>query len=276
VADRIGAGGMGEVYRARDETLGRDVAIKVLRAAPSDSGQGARFEREARALASLAHPNIVSIFELGTAQGLLYAVTELLEGDTLRRRMEKGPLSVPEATALSAQVLQGLAEAHARGIIHRDLKPENLFLTTRGELKVLDFGLASVRSAEPRTDPSTLATRLTRPGMMVGTSGYMSPEQARGDAVDGRTDVFSFGIVLYEMLAGRHPFLHPNPAETLTAILRDEPPPAPFLPAPLERLLARCLAKDPDERYATVAELEAALREATKRRGLLAAFWRRS
>jgi serine/threonine protein kinase len=174
----------------------------------------------------------------------------------------------PGQVQYAFQILSALGEAHTRGIVHRDLKPENLFLTTRGDLKVLDFGLAVVRP--PTTDKgiSSVETRLTAPGTMLGTCGYMSPEQIRGDDVDQRTDLFSFGIVLYEMLVGRHPFLRENAAETISAILRDPAPPVPWLPSGLERALTRCLAKDRDGRWATAGELEAGLKDASSRKGL--------
>jgi pimeloyl-ACP methyl ester carboxylesterase/tRNA A-37 threonylcarbamoyl transferase component Bud32 len=268
IESRIGAGGMGEVYRAHDDTLSRDVAIKILRTATSDSDLGARFEREARALAALSHPNIVAIYELGTERGLVYAVTELLVGRSLREVLDQGPLSQERGLAYAAQILSALREAHARGIVHRDLKPENLFLTARGDLKVLDFGIAVVRPPHERA-ASSLETPLTAPGTMVGTSGYMSPEQIRGEDVDPRSDIFSLGIVLYEMFVGRHPFRRENAAETLSAILRDPPPPAPWLPDGLERAIGRCLAKDPEGRWPSAEELEAVLRRASSRGGVL-------
>ena len=265
IESRIGVGGMGEVYRAHDDSLGRDVAIKILRTASSDPALNARFQREARALAALSHPNIVAIYELATGQGMVYAVTELLAGRTLREALGEGPLSRDVALDWAGQALSALREAHEKGVIHRDLKPDNLFLTTRGELKVLDFGLAVIRPPVTESSISEIETRLTAPGMLVGTSGYMSPEQIRGEDVDPRTDVFSFGIVLYEMLVGRHPFLRQNAVDTLSAILRDAPPPAPGLPAGLERVLARCLAKDPEERWPSAEALEAGLRESSRR-----------
>jgi len=270
VESRIGAGGMGEVYRAHDDTLGRDVAIKLVRPATADPGLDARFKREARALAALSHPNIVAIYELATGEGLVYAVTELLSGRTLREALSEGPVGPEKALEWSVQVLAGLHAAHEKGIVHRDLKPENLFLTTRGEMKVLDFGLAVMPSPAPDSTISRLETALTAPGTMVGTRGYMSPEQIRGHEVDARSDIFSFGIVLYEMLAGRHPFLRPQAVETVTAILRDPPPPAPGMAASLEAVIHRCLAKDAAERWPNVAELETALREAAEPPGFVA------
>jgi pimeloyl-ACP methyl ester carboxylesterase len=261
INSRIGAGGMGEVYRAHDDSLGRDVAIKILRAASSDPAARARFEREARALASLSHPNIVAIYELATAQGLVYAVTELLAGRTLRDALEQDRLPQERALEWTAQALAGLAEAHAKGVVHRDLKPENLFLTTRGDLKILDFGLAVMLPAAAGGALPDLDTRLTAPGMLVGTSAYMSPEQIRGLEVGPWSDLFSFGIVLYEMLAGRHPFLRPTAIATLSAILHDPPPAAPELGSGLEKLVARCLAKEPDERWPSAQALAAALEE---------------
>lgn len=271
VETRIGAGGMGEVYKAHDESLGRDVAIKILRGAPGNADVSERFQREARAMAALSHPNILSIYELATAEGFVYAVTELLEGSTLRQALEKGPLQPETALGYARQILSAIDAAHGRGIVHRDLKPENLFLTHKGELKVLDFGLAVMR---PDADIANVDTRLTAPGAMLGTCGYMSPEQIRGDDVDLRSDIFSFGIVLYEMLVGRHPFLRENAAETITAILRDPPPSTPWLPGEIERALTRCLAKERDERWPSAAELEKELDAAASQKGVLGALKR--
>jgi pimeloyl-ACP methyl ester carboxylesterase len=269
IESRIGAGGMGEVYRAHDPSLGRDVAIKIVRTEGSDPALNARFTREARALAALSHPNIVAIYELAAAQGMAYAVTELLAGRTLRDVLREGRPSQDDALGWAAQVLSALREAHAKGIVHRDLKPENLFLTRRGEVKVLDFGLAVVRPALAEASISRIDTPLTAPGAMVGTWSYMSPEQIRGDDVDPRTDLFSFGIVLYEMLAGLHPFLRKNATETLSAILLDPPPPAPGMPLAVQRVIGRCLAKDPGERWSDAGELATRLEEAASPRGLL-------
>jgi pimeloyl-ACP methyl ester carboxylesterase len=269
IESRIGAGGMGEVYRAHDPSLGRDVAIKIVRTEGSDPALNARFTREARALAALSHPNIVAIYELAAAQGMAYAVTELLAGRTLRDVLRAGRPSQDDALGWAAQVLSALREAHAKGIVHRDLKPENLFLTTRGEVKVLDFGLALVRPALTEASISRIDTPLTAPGAMVGTWSYMSPEQIRGDDVDPRTDLFSFGIVLFELLAGLHPFLRKNATETLSAILLDPPPPVPGLPLAVERVIGRCLAKDSGERWPDAGELATRLQEAASPRGLL-------
>jgi serine/threonine protein kinase len=200
---------------------------------------------------------------------MAYAVTELLAGRTLRDVLREGRPSQDDALGWAAQVLSALREAHAKGIVHRDLKPENLFLTRRGEVKVLDFGLAVVRPALAEASISRIDTPLTAPGAMVGTWSYMSPEQIRGDDVDPRTDLFSFGIVLYEMLAGLHPFLRKNATETLSAILLDPPPPAPGMPLAVQRVIGRCLAKDPGERWSDAGELATRLEEAASPRGLL-------
>jgi serine/threonine protein kinase len=204
----IGAGGMGEVYRARDTRLGREVAVKVLpEAFANNCDRQARFEREARAVASLSHPNILAIHDYGTQGAVTYAVMELLEGETLRTRLAKGPLPWREAVEIGAAIADGLAAAHAKGIIHRDLKPENLFLTADGRVKILDFGLArvgAVANVQAETGPYVPAA--TDPGVVMGTAGYMSPEQVRGQPVDARSDLFSFGCVLYEMVAGRRAY----------------------------------------------------------------------
>ena len=223
----IGAGGMGEVYRATDTRLGRDVALKLLpRAFASDPGRLARFEREARAVAGLSHPNILALFDVGTHDGMVYAVTELLEGETLRARLGGGPLPARKAVDYAAQAARGLAAAHEKGIVHRDLKPENLFVTGDGRVKVLDFGLARQQqaAAEAEDTRSPTLAQPTDAGTVLGTVGYMSPEQVRGEPVDTRSDIFSLGCVLYEMLAGGRAFLRETAAETMTAILREDPP----------------------------------------------------
>lgn len=218
----LGAGGMGEVYRARDTRLGRVVAVKVLpESLASDPDHVARFEREARAVAALSHANILVLFDIGRQDDTVFVVTERLEGETLRERLHRVTISVPTALDYAAQVARGLAAAHELGIVHRDLKPENLFVTREGRVKILDFGLA--KFALPGDDKRTITDALTRPGTVLGTVGYMAPEQVRGESVDARADIFSLGAILYEMLSGRRAFDAPTPAETLSAILRDEP-----------------------------------------------------
>jgi serine/threonine protein kinase len=197
----IGSGGMGEVYRARDTRLDRLVAIKILPASVAgDPDRLARFAREAKAVAALSHPNVLSIHDFGTSDGISYVVTELLEGATLRERLASGPVPMQKAIDITVQIARGLAAAHDKGIVHRDLKPENIFLTRDGHLKILDFGLAKQTTADGQTSLNTEA------GVVLGTVGYMSPEQVRGERVDGRTDLFACGVVLYELLTGRRPF----------------------------------------------------------------------
>ncbi len=263
----IGAGGMGEVYRARDTRLGRDVALKVLPATFSaDPERLARFEREARAVASLSHPNILALFDFGSHEGTAYAVTELLEGETLGDRLAGGPLPVRKATEYAAQVARGLAAAHDKGIVHRDLKPENLFVTADGRVKILDFGLA--RQDGPTLDTSdTRSPTLARPtdaGTVLGTVGYMSPEQVRGQVVDARSDIFSLGCVVHEMLTGQRAFLRETGAETMTAILREDAQSLPDgCPPSLARVVERCLEKAPAERFQSARDLAFALESAT-------------
>jgi TolB-like protein/Flp pilus assembly protein TadD len=262
----LGAGGMGEVYRARDARLGREVAVKILpdRFA-SDPDRLARFEREARLVAALSHPNVLAIHDYGTEGRLTFAVTELLEGETLRSRLARGPLAWRDAVDVGAAVAEGLAAAHAKGIIHRDLKPENLFLTLEGHVKILDFGLAraDLGAASQGTTGPYLPGH-TDPGTVMGTAGYMSPEQVRGEPVDERTDIFSFGCVLYEMVTGRRAFQRPTAAETMTEILHAEPP-APGasglrVPTELARIIARCLAKSASQRLRSARDLALSLR----------------
>ena len=270
LVEQIGEGGMGVVWKARDTTLDRDVAIKFLPAAfARDPDRLARFEREAKAVAALAHPAILAIFGFGEQGGSAYAVTELLEGQTLREAMGAGPIAPRRAAEIAKAVADGLSAAHDRGIIHRDLKPENIFLTKDGRTKVLDFGLASFAlAAGPAGEPSTASltptrTSLTTPGTVLGTTDYLSPEQVRGVAADTRSDIFSFGAVLYEMLSGRRPFRRDTAAETMTAILREDPPAlaaaVPGVPAALDRVVTRCLAKRPEDRFPSAREIVVAL-----------------
>ncbi len=258
----LGAGGMGEVYRARDTRLDRTVAIKVLSPRLADSPDAlARFEREAKAVAALAHTNIVALYDFGQADGMLYAVTELLEGETLRARFGEGAMAPRKAIEIASQIAQGLAAAHDRGIVHRDLKPENVFVTKTGTAKILDFGLARQANAPALggvTNSPTVAL-VTDPGTVMGTVGYMSPEQVRGKPADHRSDIFSFGSVLYEMLAGRRAFDRESAAETMAAIAREEPPElselSASLPPGLDRIVRHCLEKVPDERFQSARDL---------------------
>jgi serine/threonine protein kinase/tetratricopeptide (TPR) repeat protein len=268
----LGAGAMGEVWRARDRRLGRDVAIKLLH--PSldrDPERRARFHLEARAVAALSHPNILALYDVGRSGGMTYAVTELLEGETLRQRLSRGPLPAGEATACARHIAGALSAAHGKGIVHRDLKPENVFLTANGHVKLVDFGIAGWREADGsrrRRSPGQGRTR-REPRVLVGTPGYMAPEQARGRPGDRRVDLFALGCVLYEMLTGRRAFARDTSAETLRAVCRDEPPPpgpGADVPPALERILLRCLAKRPADRFQSagdvVRELDASLESA--------------
>jgi hypothetical protein len=256
---------MGDVYRARDSRLNRDVALKVLSAhLASDPGALARFEREAQAVAVLSHPNILAIHDYGTADGVVFTVTELLEGETLRARLSSGALPPRKAIEYGVQIVRGIAAAHERGIIHRDIKPENIFLTRDGAVKLLDFGLAKTTTvAAPNPQAETQLNADTTPGTVLGTVGYMSPEQVRGLALDHRTDIFSFGAVLYEMLAGKRPFRGDSHVETMNAILKEDPPEFSTsnaaLPAALDRIVRRCLEKQPADRFHSAHDLAIAL-----------------
>jgi Tol biopolymer transport system component len=261
----LGAGGMGEVYRARDTRLGRDVAIKVLpEALAHDADRLRRFEQEARAIAALNHPNILGIHDIGTHDGAPFLVSEFLEGQTLRGKLISGPLPVRRAIDYALGIAEGLAAAHEKGIVHRDLKPENVFVTRDGRIKVLDFGLAKlVRPEENHETEVTLTNPETLPGMVMGTVGYMSPEQVRGEPIDPRSDIFSFGAVLYEMLTGKRAFKRETSAETMTAILREEPQALNDTgwqgPLELQRILARCLEKNVARRFQSASDLAFAM-----------------
>ena len=262
----LGAGGMGEVYRARDSVLKRDVAIKVL---PSDWSRDPdrlrRFELEAQAAAALNHPNIISIFHVGRCEGSPYIVTELLQGETLRDHLKKGPMRLREVLHYGVELARGLAAAHDAGIIHRDLKPENIFVTKDARIKILDFGLARldpVKAAGAEGSTFSIGPE-SSPGGMVGTVGYMSPEQVRGEVADARSDIFAVGVILYEMLTGKRAFQKATSAETLVAILNEDPPAisqiGPGFPPGLQRILNRCLSKKPDQRFQHASDLGFAL-----------------
>ncbi|MGD1149236.1 MAG: protein kinase [Thermoanaerobaculaceae bacterium] len=260
----LGAGGMGLVYRARDTRLGRDVAIKVLPAEfAEDAERLRRFEREARATAALSHPNILEVHDVGTFEGVPYLVEELLEGESLKEKIERGALPASEAIGVAVQIARGLAAAHEKGIVHRDLKPANVFLTKHGAVKILDFGLAKLVEGVPLGEADTLThapTGATEFGRVLGTVAYMAPEQARGLPVDQRADVFGFGVVLYEMLAGQRPFRGATATDTVAAILKEEPAPLPAsVPPDLVAVIGKCLAKVPEKRYSSGSEVLAAL-----------------
>src|SRR4051794_13995928 len=262
---------MGEVYRARDSRLARDVAIKVLPAELSSNVERlSRFEREARSASALNHPNVVTIYDVGQQDGLFYIAMELVDGRTLRDLLAQGPVPLPQLLRIGAQVADGLACAHASGLVHRDLKPENLMVSKDGFVKILDFGLAKLAdSVSDAFSPlETMEHGLTGRGVVLGTAPYMSPEQAAGRSLEIQSDQFSLGCVLYEMAGGRQAFRRETAAETLTAILREDPEPIGSvnarLPAPLCWIVERCLAKEPEERYASTHDLArdlAALRD---------------
>src|SRR5262245_5509077 len=263
----LGAGGMGEVYRARDTRLGRDVAIKVLPSSFSaDQERLHRFQQEACAAGALNHPNILSIYDTGAHDSSPYVVSELLDGQTLRQRTTGTTLPRRKAIDYALQMAHGLAAAHEKGIVHRDLKPENLFLTNDGRVKILDFGLAKLTgTADGSLSQTSIPTRRvdTDPGKVMGTVGYMSPEQVKGRAVDHRSDIFSFGAILYEMLSGLRAFHGESAAETMSAILKEDPPDLSetnhnVSPA-LERLVNHCLEKNPEERFHSARDLAFAL-----------------
>ena len=260
----IGAGGMGEVYRARDPKLQRDVAIKVLpQVVANDPETLARFEREALAVASLSHPNILSIFDFGNDGGVAYAVTELLEGDTLRGRLDAGPIPQKQALDYALQIARGLSAAHQKGVVHRDLKPENLFVTRDGHVKILDFGLAKKVGTSPPGEETSAPTVSghTEPGVVMGTVGYMSPEQVRGLPVDHRSDIFSFGTILYELLSGQRAFKKQTAADTMSAILKEDPPEMTGSGPALDHIVRHCLEKDRENRFQSAKDVAFALGE---------------
>jgi len=260
----LGAGGMGEVYRARDTRLGRDVALKILPESFAREGDRLhRFEQEARAVAALNHPNILAIFDTGQDNGSPYLVSELLEGETLRTLLDGGVLPQRKTIEYGVQIAQGLAAAHEKGIVHRDLKPENIFVNKDGRIKILDFGLAKLAQKSAVADGVTLTSSHTAAGVVMGTASYMAPEQVRGEAADPRTDIFAFGAVLYEMMSGKRAFRRDTPAETMTAVLKEDPPALsdpghPISPA-LDRIVRRCLEKNPEQRFQSAKDLSFAL-----------------
>src|SRR5215472_5503166 len=265
VLEKIGAGAMGEVFRARDERLGRDVALKLIRPGYGDNPDHLRrFEQEARAAAALNHPNILAIYDVGLEGKTPYIVSELLQGKTLRHRLIEGPLPVREASDYALQIAHGLTAAHNRHIVHRDLKPENLFLTQDGRVKILDFGVAKLQTPPENGDRSVESmTTVTKHGTVIGTVAYMSPEQLRGKTVDHRSDIFSFGAILYEMLAGCRAFRGETEVDTITAVLREEPASANLeqarIPAAYQDIVRHCLEKDPENRFQSAKDLAFAL-----------------
>jgi serine/threonine protein kinase len=266
ILDKLGEGGMGEVWRARDERLHRTVAVKILPADVSnDPSRRARFEQEAHALGALNHPNIVAIYDVGADDGRAYLVSELVEGESLRALLDRGPLPVRKAIDLAGQIADGMAAAHALGIVHRDLKPENVMVTRSGQVKILDFGLA--KQAPTSSGENTATMALSQPGTVLGTAGYMSPEQVRAEPVDARSDIFSFGAVLYEMVTGRRAFQASTSVETMHAVLNAEPPEFDGelgkLPPALATIVRRCLEKRPEQRFQSAADLAFALRSIT-------------
>ena len=262
VLSLLGAGGMGEVYRARDSRLGRDVAIKTIPGlVMATPDVRSRFETEARAVASLSHPNVRALHDVGEVDGRLYAVMELLEGETLRGRLERGPLPLRKAVDIGTAIAEGLGAAHSKGIVHRDLKPENVFITTGGQVKILDFGIA--KAPDPPGDPvdrGEHAATTMGSGIFLGTVGYTSPEQVSGKDVDPRSDIFSLGCVLYEMVVGRRAFERGTASQTTAAIVGEEPAELDTIRVDLRRIVARCLENEPDARFQSAQDLAFSLR----------------
>jgi serine/threonine protein kinase len=268
----LGAGGMGTVYRARDSRLGRDIAIKVLPAGSlADAEAVQRLEQEARAAGGLSHPNVLVVLDTGVHDGVTYVVSELLEGETIRKRLEGGPLPVRRALDYAVQIARGLAAAHDKGIVHRDLKPDNLFVTKEGLVKILDFGLAK-RAWGPlagyvSTGSVSVAVPKTEPGMVMGTVGYMSPEQARGLPLDFRSDIYSTGVVLYELFTGTLPFEGDSPLAVVLKHVQETPPPPqaknPKIDPKVAAIILKCMQKDPANRYQSVNDLYEALTRVT-------------
>ncbi len=259
IVGQLGAGGMGEVYRARDSRLGREVAIKILPAEFSGKrDRMERFEQEARSASALNHPNIITVFDIGSQNNISYIAMEFVDGKTLRDLLGTGAIPLRKIVNIAAQIADGLAKAHAAGIVHRDLKPENLMISQDGFVKILDFGLAKSQEI-PSAGASVLPTiARTDAGVILGTVGYMSPEQASARPVDFRSDQFSFGSILYEMCTGKRAFSRGTPVQSLSAIIQEDPEPvaalSPQTPAPLRWIMERCLAKEPEERYASTRD----------------------
>jgi len=268
ILSALGAGGMGEVYVARDTELDRNIAIKILPGAYTQHADRVhRFVKEAKAASALNHPNILTVYEIGRAGDQYFIAAELVEGQTLRQWMSNRPPSTIAALDVAIQVTGALAAAHAGGVVHRDIKPENVMVRPDGYVKLLDFGLAKLIDQRPDTRDGSMPTvedMRTRAGVVMGTARYMSPEQARGLEVDARTDIFSFGVVLYEMIAGRAAFDGVTPSDLLVAILQSEPPPLgkvqPETPPDLERIVTKALRKDREERYQSIRDLQVDLR----------------
>src|SRR5438045_1354128 len=274
ILEKLGSGGMGDVYLAEDTKLGRKVALKLLaEELTQNRDRLSRFDQEAYAASGLNHPNILTIYELGDEGGRHFIATEYIEGQTLRKRLQTTPMEIVEVLDVAIQVAGALEEAHAAGIIHRDIKPENVMIRRNGHVKVLDFGLAKLmdRAASDETDTEAVTRALvqTDAGMVLGTSQYMSPEQARGKPVDARTDIWSLGVVLYEMATGRAPFAGETKTDVIVAIAKNDPPPlarfAPNAPAELEWIVLKALRKDVDERYQTIKEFESDLKKLKQR-----------